>query len=299
MENYSVVDIGTNSARLMVAHVAGKSVVSDHKTLRTIRVGEGMVQNKSIGHAAMLRTKDALLEYLEISKQYGVDKQHFLCFATSAVRDAGNKDAFIKYIKEECGILIEVISGETEASLGFAGSVQGTGGMFDIGGGSTEVMIGSLEDVWYQHSFKIGTVRLLQMFPEGDDADPDAFVKAHRLASDTFGPVPQKNEVLFIGIGGTATALVAIDLQLKEYDAAQVQGHEISIERAQQLCKMLKSKTKQQRKNLIGLEENKADVIVFGSIIMLEFMQTLGLEKIVVSDRDNQEGYLAFKLGLL
>lgn len=295
--NFAVVDLGTNSARLMIAHISDNMIKPDFKTLRTIRIGEGLSEGKGITSGAMERTKDTLIEFKEISGKY--DAGEFYCFATSAVREAANRAEFLDYIRKQCGVGIEIISGEREAFLGFAGSVSGYGGIFDIGGGSTEVMFGSLNDIKFTRSFKIGTVRMLQMFPQGDYADADAFEKAHELAGKTFGSIPDAGDTVFTGIGGSATALAAIDLELKEYSSERVQGHAISLKRARQLCAILESKTKQQRKQLIGLEENRADVIVFGAIIMLEFMKAAGAEKIVVSDRDNQEGYLATKLGLI
>ena len=297
MAKYAVVDIGTNSARLMIAHASKGDIAAEMKTLRMVRVGEGMVDHKRITPAAMVRTRDALNEYLDISREYGISE--FYCFATSAVREADNKQDFSDYIQHECGIMVDIISGDMEALLGFAGSVKGEGGMFDIGGGSTEVMFGSLNDVKFQTSFKIGTVKFLQLFPGADEADEQAYARAHALAQDTFSALPDTGDTVFTGIGGTATALAAIDLGLKEYIPARVQGHEISIKRAKELCEMLKNKTKAQRENLIGLEEKRADVIVFGGIICYEFMQAVGAEKIVVSDSDNQEGYLALKLGSL
>lgn len=299
MKRYAVVDIGTNSARLMIAHIENGGVVADFKTLRLIRVGEGMVGKRVIVPAAMERTKQALLEYLQISQEYGVDKDDFFVFATSAVRDAQNKDAFCHYIKKECGIDIDIISGDREALLGFAGCIDGEGAMFDIGGGSTEVMQGRLSDVRFAHSFQIGTVRMLQMFPGGDDADPDAFKQAHALAANTFAEVPYAGHLRYCGIGGTATALAALDLGLTEYIVERVQGHEITLQRAQALCDMLKSKTKKQRKAISGLPEKKADVIVFGAVIFVEFMKAVGASSIIVSDSDNQEGYLKFKLGFI
>lgn len=295
--NVAVVDLGTNSARLMIADLSDGTIKSLFKTLRTIRIGEGLSSGKGITSGAMERTKVTLKEFKDISKNNNADK--FYCFATSAVREADNKIEFIDYIKRECGVEIEVISGEKEAQLGFAGSVSGFGGMFDIGGGSTEIMFGSLNDIKFMHSFKIGTVRMLQMFPKGDDADAGALSEAHLLAGEVFKNIPDAGDIVFTGIGGSATALAALDLELKEYSAERVQGHIITLEKARQLCVMLESKTKQQRKTLIGLEENRADVIVFGAIILLEFMKAVHAEKIVVSDRDNQEGYLAMKLGLI
>ncbi len=299
MKRYAVVDIGTNSARLMIAHVEYGRIVTDYKTLRLIRVGEGMVGKKMIIQSAMERTKQALQEYKKISKEYGVNKNDFFAFATSAVRDANNKEAFCLFLKNECDINIDIISGDKEALLGFAGCIDGKGAMFDIGGGSTEVMQGSLSDVRFAHSFRIGTVRMLQMFPSGDDADPDAFKKAHALAAKTFAQVPDAGNKFYTGIGGTATALAALDLGLTEYISERVQGHIITFQRAQELCNVLKSKTKDQRKAINGLPEKKADVVVFGAIIFFEFMKAVGATSVIVSDSDNQEGYLKFKLGLI
>ncbi len=295
MARYAVVDIGTNSARLMIAQAAGNKIKSVYKTLRTIRVGEGMTTHRSITQGAMQRTLDTLNEYLGLSSGC----EAFFCFATSAVRDAQNKDEYVEFIRNNCGVEIDIISGENEALLGFAGSVSGFGGMFDIGGGSTEVTVGTAADIKFSHSFNIGTVRMLQMFPSTDFADPDAYEKAHALAARIFCGIPPAVDFTYTGIGGTATALAAIDLKLRVYDSKLIQGHKISLERSSELCGMLKSKTKQQRKKLIGLEENRADVIVLGSILMLEFMKASGSNEITVSDSDNQEGYLACKLGLL
>ncbi len=298
MTNYAVVDIGTNSARLMIAHIKNDNVVSRYKTLRMIRVGEKMHEEKRITSAAMERAKNALTEFLDISEEYNA-QDNFYCFATSAVRDAQNKNDFLEYIKKHCDIDIEIISGDMEASLGFAGSVKGYDGMFDIGGGSTEVMFGSRDDVKYKKSFDIGTVRFLQMFPGGDNADKNAFEQAQDLAAKTFSEIPDTKDTVFTGIGGTATALAAIDLGLKQYSAKKVQGHIITIKRAEQVCDMLMSKTKVQREEITGLEERRADVIVFGAIIMQSFMQAINAGYIIVSDSDNQEGYLALKLGLI
>lgn len=295
MSKYAVVDLGTNSARLMIATVKNSNVTSQYKTLRAIRIGEGMTEHRSITQAAMERTAYTINEYLELSQEC----EAFYCFATSAVRDAINKADFLSYIKANCGVDVDIISGEDEAVLGFAGSVGSQGGIFDIGGGSTEVMTGSLSNIKFKTSFNIGAVRLLQMFPTVDHADPKAYEKVHELAAKTFSNVPASDDFTYVGIGGTATALAAIDLELSEYSADLVQDHVITLQRAEELCNMLKSMTKEQRKNIIGLQENRADVIVIGAIITLEFLKATNSSSFVISDKDNQEGYLLKKLGLL
>ncbi|NLT97622.1 MAG: Ppx/GppA family phosphatase [Christensenellaceae bacterium] len=295
---YAVVDIGTNSARLMIAHVEDGRIVADYKTLRLIRVGEGMVDRRVIVPAAMERTRQALREFLAISREYGA-AERFMCFATSAVRDAENRDEFTDYIRRECGVDIDIISGDNEAILGFAGSVGGFGGMFDIGGGSTEVMTGTLHKPLFRHSFNVGTVRLLQMFPSADEADPRAFECARAHIRSTFSGIPAPEGFTYTGIGGTATALAALDLELTEYDAERVHGYVLSLETVKRLEAMLMSKTKRQREQIAGLPEKKADVIVFGAMLCREFMELAGADRIVVSDCDNLEGYLSLKLNLV
>lgn len=294
MNTYAVIDIGTNSVRLMIADALGNNIKTRMKTLRMVRVGEGMTSSRRIADAAFDRAKRAISDFVDIATAH--DTQTLFCFATSAVRDAVNKDDFVQYIKSNCGVEIEIISGDREADLGFAGCIAGYGGMFDIGGGSTEVMVGSPQDVAFKHSFQLGTVRSLQMFPTADEADTQAYEQAHRMARNTLLGIPHADGFTYVGIGGTATALAAIDLELKEYDPAKVQGHTISIARAEELCAMLESKTKLQRKEIVGLEDMRADVIVFGAIIMLEFMRAAHADAIEVSDRDNLEGFLAMKL---
>ena len=295
---YAVVDIGTNSARLMIAHIEDGRVAADYKTLRLIRVGEGMVDRRVIVPAAMERTRQALSEFLQISQEYGA-AERFMCFATSAVRDAENRDEFTDYIRRECGVDVDIVSGDNEAILGFAGSVGGFGGMFDIGGGSTEVMTGTLREPLFRHSFNIGTVRLLQMFPSADEADPRAFEGARAHIRGIFNDIPAPQGFTYTGIGGTATALAALDLELTEYDAERVHGHVLSIETVKRLEAMLMSKTKRQREQIAGLPEKKADVIVFGAMLCREFMEKAGADRIVVSDSDNMEGYLKLKLNLV
>lgn len=295
---YAVVDIGTNSARLMIAHIEDGRVAADYKTLRLIRVGEGMVDRRVIVPAAMERTRQALSEFLQISQEYGA-AERFMCFATSAVRDAENRDEFTDYIRRECGVDVDIVSGDNEAILGFAGSVGGFGGMFDIGGGSTEVMTGTLREPLFRHSFNIGTVRLLQMFPSADEADPRAFKGARAHIRGIFNDIPAPQGFTYTGIGGTATALAALDLELTEYDAERVHGHVLSIETVKRLEAMLMSKTKREREQIAGLPEKKADVIVFGAMLCREFMEQAGADSIVVSDSDNMEGYLNLKLNLV
>lgn len=290
MKQYAVTDLGTNSARLMIAHINKNSVEADYKTLRYIRIGEKISDN-IISKAAMRRAAAAVNEFKKISADYNVGDR-FYCLATSAVRDAKNSVHFCEYILKECAIQVDVISGDKEALIGFAGCVEGYGAMVDIGGGSTEVMVGSISKITYAKSYDIGTVRFHQLFPGGDLADSNAFSAAHRFAAKTFAKVPAANGFTYTAIGGTATALAAIDLGIDKYDAKLIDNHILSSQKVKQLCAVLESKTKRQRMQLAGLEDKKADVIVFGAILLSEFMQAARANCVKVSTRDNLEGYL-------
>ena len=296
---YAVIDIGTNSVRLMLADIEGGKIKTVLKTLNTVRIGEGMGKSNSISEAAMKRTILALAAYKKQALEEGAKKLYV--FATSAVREAENKQEFIKAVQERCGIAIDVISGEEEAQIGFLGAA-GRGekcGIIDIGGGSTEVICGQNEDLSYMKSFRVGTVRALSLFPENES--PKALSKARAWVSGEIAELSEKPffvGVPFVGIGGTATALAAIALGLKTYDPDKVQGYILTQEKLSVIFHMLSSMTVEQRKSVTGLDSMRADVIVYGCMIMMAFMSAIGLTQIEVSDRDNQEGYLIRQLNL-
>lgn len=298
-QKYAVIDIGTNSVRLMIAQAAEGKIKSLYKALNTVRIGEGMGKSNCITDAAIKRTTAALSQYKNEAEKAGV-KELFV-FATSAVREAQNKQEFLNEAYSQCGLTIDVLSGEEEAKTGFLGAAgrNKKSGIIDIGGGSTEVICGKDDELTFVKSFLVGTVRALSLFPENDAGEGLQKVRAwvDREIAELKSMKALKN-IPFIGIGGTATALASIALGLKTYDSKKVQGYVLAREKLDEVSHMLLNLTVDERKNVTGLDEKRADVIVYGCLILAAFMDAVGLDKIKASDRDNQEGYLLKKLGL-
>lgn len=288
--NRFVIDIGTNSVRMMKARIDGGRINVIYKTLRTVRTGEGIHSTGRLSEAAMHRTLDALREYVEMTEGAPID-----CFATSAVRDAANREDFIRLVKAETGLHVQVLSGEEEARVGFMGAIgkRGTGAVIDIGGGSSEVICGREGLINYKHSFDIGCVRGKDHFT-GDFTSDDVKAWAGKVLND-YG-VPDLSGQQVYGIGGTATSLAAIALKMEIYDRTKVQGYILGRQDIAELERLLYAMTLEERKALPGLEEKRADIILFGVSILGAIMDAGRANQITVSDMDNLEGFLFEKL---
>lgn len=297
-KRYAVTDIGTNSVRLMIADAEGGDIRAVRKALNTVRIGEGIGVASGISQEAMARTIEALRLYKQEALAAGA--QSIYLFATSAVREAANREEFVRAVKQSLKLTLDVISGQEEAQIGFLGAVGcgGRRGLIDIGGGSTEVMVGQGEDLSYVKSFKVGTVRSLSLYPEAERDGGASYASLRKRIREDIGELAAKGfgGVRFTGIGGTATALASIALKLKTYDAEKVQGYVLTLYELERIFSMLSSLTLEQRRHITGLDAKRADVIVFGCAIMIEFLNVIGIDAIEVSDRDNLEGYLLKKL---
>ena len=293
---YAVIDIGTNSIRLMIAEVIDQRFRVLEKKLNTVRIGEGMGTSHRLKAAAIKRTVDGLDAFVQLARQQ--DCQVIKLFATSAVREAENRDEFLLLAQNRLSLQVEVISGEEEASLGFAGAANGRdAGIIDIGGGSTEIMVGRGGQIEYRSSFPLGTVKCLSKYPDAD-AHPALYERCCLEIDEMFAPLRElKCPLPFLGIGGTATALSAVLQQMERYDPAKIQGSVLTVSELTALYQRLISLSLAQRKTLTGLEEKRADVIPFGCLMLLRVMDALCLPRITVSDSDNLEGYL-IKMGL-
>ncbi|MEX1307709.1 MAG: Ppx/GppA phosphatase family protein [Eubacteriales bacterium] len=297
IKTYAVVDFGTNSARLMLAKVQNGAIISTKKQLKTIRLGEKMTEGR-ITDAAMQRASDALTEFLVIAQNENAIK--FYAFATSAVREAENTQDFLSHIKENCNVDVDVITGDSEADIGFLGASSGKSGrlgLIDIGGGSTEVVIGENGKIEYAKSFKVGTVRLLQMFPDASPEDQNEYRACQQHILSVFADLPKDIcPDVWLGIGGTGTALAAIDQRLKVYDPDKVDGYAMAQSRLNALAKQLRGMTLAERKALTGLDDKRADVIVYGALLMQTFTEQVGANGYTACESDNLEGYLLKKI---
>lgn len=273
-------DIGTNSTRLLILS-QGKIL---HQELTITRIGQGLKEFGKIQEVPLERTIKALKKYKEKFSTYKVEKYHLI--ATSAMRDALNKEEVIKRIKDQTGFDTEIISGQREAELSYLGATADFPGknlVIDIGGGSTEVVFPTNDDVTREMkltytSTNLGGVRLKE--------DPELLEKASFLFSENIPMAQNFTAFNLIGVGGTITTLAAIKLALEEYQWEKIHGLILTIEEIKEIYQKLKGLSLAQRKKVPGLEPERADIIVYGIEILLVFMEQYKFTTIRASDKD-------------
>lgn len=292
---YGVIDIGTNSTRMLIFRIDEGKLMHVNKSVRYTRMGQGVNQTRELHQDAIKRNIEALEEYKNIFEDYNV--KSYYVFGTSAMRDAENTQEFIDLAKEKLGLDIDVISGEKEAELGFLGVSQCYCEkilIFDIGGGSTELIFGEEDQLKKMSSLNIGCVRSTEshLF-----SDPPTFQEIERLTEDTYaeilrktrGFIPEKPYKL-IGIGGTATSLSTIKQGLQIYDSEKVHGSQISKKELENIIDGLAEKTIKERQLIPGLEAKRADIILAGAVILLNILKVTGETVFEICDYDNMEG---------
>lgn len=278
---YGVIDIGSNSVRLLL-WADGRSI---YKKIETTRLGGGLSQTGRLSEAAIRRTADAVAAFAREAAREGAEKT--AAFATAAVRSAENGRDFVRLVRAECGVDVDVISGEREAALGLAGALGGRdGGIVDVGGASTEITVAAGGKIVCAVSADIGAVRLKDLC--GEDRAALARVIAEKTAA--FGRVPPTAELY--AIGGTATSLAALEKEVEPYDPAQIDGTVLPAECVQAWADKLLSLSQEERLRLRGMDPRRADILGGGVLLLRAAMAAAGAEKIVVSERDNMEGYL-------
>lgn len=281
---FSVIDIGSNSVRLMIMS-DGKSLL---KTIDTTRLGERIAVNGFLLDEAMERTVLAIKRFRIFSSEYGVEKIY--AFATAAVRSASNKEIFIDRVKKECGIDIEVISGEEEAVIGLNGAVgKNDGGILDVGGASSELVFRKDGQVAYRKSLDIGAVRLFDLCGR----DGSKLISAIDEKIGEYGDVTLPVDLY--GIGGTATSLAAVKLKLKDYDPEKVNGCILYSEEIREIADNLLTISVKEITEKFCLNEKRAEIIAGGAMLVYRIMKKINVKKIIVSESDNLEGYAAVK----
>ena len=283
---YGVIDIGSNSVRLMISE-NGQTI---KKHVKTTRLAENMEADNNLQDIPMERTACAVSFFVNMAKEQNVDKIYI--FATAAVRQANNKQVFLSKVKTDTNIDVDVIEGEVEAKLGALGALNGNdGGIIDVGGASSEVLIIKNGEIIYSKSLNIGAVKLFNLCGQ----DKKQILDCVKNAVKKYGEIPLTT---FYGIGGTATSIASMDLALKEYDPNKVHGHCISISKILNLRDKLIDMTVEERKKIVGLQKERAEVIAGGVAIIYEILKKANAKKIIISESDNLEGYLEIKRGL-
>ena len=293
----AAIDCGTNSVRLLIADIEGNNFREVIRTMEIVRLGQGVDQTGQFHPDAIARTLAAVdLFAAEIAKR-GVQKIRFC--ATSATRDATNRYLFVDGVRERLGIELEVISGEEEAALSFAGAIQelpqsdGPFLVVDIGGGSTEFVFGTKE-VEAAKSVNIGCVRMSERHFTNDPATPEQVEAARKDIQGAIATaaslVPITDAKTLIAVAGTATTVAAAALELTEYDRYAIHLSRISTDQVHNASQMFLTKNREDRLKLGYMHPGRVDVIPAGGLILSEIMKATGASEFVASESDILDG---------
>jgi exopolyphosphatase/guanosine-5'-triphosphate,3'-diphosphate pyrophosphatase len=281
----AVVDIGTNTTRLLVAEVEDGEVVELERRTTITALGQGVDQNGRLADEAMDRVAEAIAVYREVIDRLEVER--VVAVATSAMRDSENGPAFRDHLKERFGIDARTISGDEEARLTFLGATAGRNDdrqtvVIDIGGGSTEYVLGRAgEDPSFHVSTQMGSVRHTERFLRTDPPTP---AELQALAEDVRATVPDTRAEHAIAVAGTAISLAAID------GADEPHGYRLTLGACERITAMLAALPLEERRQVRGLHPDRAPTIVAGAVILTESVRRLGVEEVEVSDRDILHG---------
>ena len=308
MTRVAAVDCGTNSIRLLVADIDDTGTLHDvHREMRVVRLGQGVDATGSLAPEAIERTRIALTEYAAVIASTGASAVRMV--ATSATRDAANREDFFSMTREVLGAVIagaeaEVISGDEEARLSFAGAVgdldpaEGPFVVVDLGGGSTEVVLGDSSGVSAAFSADIGCVRVTERCLPGDPPTRDEVSAARTFTSDrlaeAFARVPVEQARTWVGVAGTMTTLSAIAQDLPEYDPERVHLSRVSLPQLRSVCDELIAMPRARRAEFGPMHPGRVDVIGGGAVVTEvladAFEQRAGITELVVSEHDILDG---------
>lgn len=289
-------DIGTNSTRLLVAEVSGGAVEEVIRLLEITRLGQGVDASGELHGAAIARVLDCLARYAASAREHGAER--LLAVATSAVRDASNRDALLAAIAET-GFVPRVLTGVEEAQTTFAGVLSaGTpaGGtlVIDVGGGSTELVLGGDDGaVAWSCSLQMGCVRMTERFLGEQQVDAaalaDCVAEVRRLLDVVPGSLAGRI-ARAIGVAGTATTAASIELGLAAYDPERIHGARLTRAAIARIGERLGAISLDRRLGVAGLEPKRAPVIVAGLVVLGTVLDELGLAELTVSERDILHG---------
>jgi len=295
----AVVDVGTNSVKLLVADVSGRAVWPVHEESRQTRLGQGFYETRRLQPESIARTAEAVWEFGEIAREK--EAEAIRVIATSAARDAVNPRDLTQAIERACGLPTEIISGEREAEWAFQGAAtdtelaRGPLLLLDVGGGSTEFILGHGRKMDFSHSFPLGTVRLMEKFP-ASNPPRQAELKACRQWVESFllhevrpqmepALAKEPGEIRLLGTGGTTSILARMEKKLDRFDRAKIESTVLTFDQVVAHRKNLWRLPLAQRKEIVGLPRQRADVILTGVLIYELVMEEFGFEQLRVSTR--------------
>ncbi|PRY46669.1 Ppx/GppA phosphatase family protein [Umezawaea tangerina] len=316
MARVAAIDCGTNSIRLLVADVTngddGSRWLRDvHREMRVVRLGQGVDATGVLAPEAIARTRAALLDYSAVLRRKGTERVRMV--ATSATRDAANRDEFFAMTREVLGVEAEVITGDEEARLSFTGAVadldpdDGPFLVSDVGGGSTELVLGGWDGVRgtveAARSVDVGCVRLTERCLRSDPPTAAEAEEAVRVAGEALGhafdAVPVAKARTWIGVAGTVTTLVAIAKDHQEYDPDEIHLARLSLDRVREITGRLLTTTHDERAAIGAMHPGRVDVIIGGALVVRTIADHLaahtGITELVASEHDILDG-IAFAL---
>lgn len=307
MTRVAAIDCGTNSIRLLVADAdpsTGELVELDRR-MEIVRLGEGVDRTGRLAPEALERTFAACRQYAAVIKEHGAQRIRFV--ATSASRDAENRDEFVRGVLEILGVEPEVISGDQEAEFSFTGATKELAGrdhlakpylVVDIGGGSTEFVVGD-DHVRAARSVDIGCVRMTErhLVRDGVVTDPPTPDRIGAIRADIDAAldlaeesVPLTGAATLVGLAGTVTTIAAIALGLDAYDSEAIHHSRISFEQVREITGRLLGSTHAERAAIGAMHPGRVDVITSGALILLAVMERTGAREVVVSEHDILDG---------
>jgi exopolyphosphatase/guanosine-5'-triphosphate,3'-diphosphate pyrophosphatase len=297
----AALDCGTNSLRLLVADVDGGGLTDIERRMEIVRLGEGVDQTGRLSDAALDRTFRVLDSYAAIIRE--LDVGHIRMVATSATRDASNRDVFVDGVRERLGVPPVVVSGDEEAALSFAGATHELSGsdsltapylVVDIGGGSTEFVLGDNLGMHAARSVDVGCVRLTERHLRDDPPTGAQVVAATadvETAIDLAGAVVDLGSAAtLVGLAGSVTTVVALALGLARYDATAIHHARVSATQVHQITSELLSATRAERAALPVMHAGRVDVIGGGALVLDTIVRRCGFAEVVASEHDILDG---------
>ena len=295
------IDIGTLTCRLLIAELAPSGTLREVRSDRRIlRLGQGVDRDRMLRGDAMARVAETLKEWCTLMEGYQLDAS--IAVATSAVRDAGNREEFVRLIHRQTGLEIEILSGEEEARRTILGIRSGLPAgvsdvlALDIGGGSTEFILDRPGQTPMMRSVDIGVVRLCERLLRHDPPISEEIHQAREwVRAETVTAVGEMTlpvGLTFVGTAGTITSLAAMAQQLPTYEPARIHNYRLARTVVEELESTLLARTKSERVGLPGLEANREEVIAAGAIILRTVMETVRIPSLLVSDLGLREGVL-------
>jgi exopolyphosphatase / guanosine-5'-triphosphate,3'-diphosphate pyrophosphatase len=293
----AVIDIGTNSTRLLIADVADGQVSQVERRTTVTNMGRGVDHTNLICTEAIDEVCDVIADYKARYEEMGAER--VMAIATSAVRDAVNGEAFIAELRERFDLDAQLLTGDEEARLTYLGATAHRSEddatlVFDIGGGSTELIVGRGHEMGFHTSLQAGTIRQSERHLTTDPPNPheledlaaDVRQLIERAVAANAGAVPTRA----IAVAGTPTSLAAVDQELEPYDPERVHGYRLGLWRIQRMLSRLSSLPLAERLRVPGLHPGRAPTIVAGTVILVQVMRAFGLQEVEVSELDILHG---------